>query len=691
MESESDLELISNGVYRMVDEIIGHETVIKVRRTIGDLRDRFEFVMSYLGNLPIININSGSKAEGFRFSSSDDDWLVLYRNIRVIPDMTYANMYGHGTTILLMDNEINKPGFTFLRLNSKSYNHIIQITATYDSVLNGQFISSKKWREKLAEWGILYGAYIHGPCTSAKHGVREYELANCLKSDIWPNMAAKCIRRLQQCGWPSPDVISKIVNDGILFVAVGARQSDFEDLEWRMSFSLAEKKLICAMNHTQFLSYGLLKIFLKEVIDMEINIRGLFCSYFFKTSVFWEIAESTIAWNRCTFLLHFMNCICRLLDWLNNSYCPNFFIPENNMFAGKIQGKNREILLNHLYKIYREGYRCLLKCPSLHSALTSLILEPDILNRQPIVEECSNSMVALCIIADCNNLNPDCEVLFHPLLRIETLEYLLSKRPGDLEKIVFQTWLARCLTIECTSIIQFAESRQGNKTNYTSISNVLSLVHRCRSDSVIHYVYQAIILYNIGNYRKVKQILERTKDKLERPCSTYWWEMFRDNYEAAGGEDQPILSVARNILCGQVNLQLEGILEMRELYIETRNLHVLPISSCINLFAPPKVIILFLRYLCLCKLKRSTEKEHTLHELLIIINNDNGHHIPEIFRPISWQLLGVCQQMEGDYWGACQSYLMALRQDWNPFLKKASCIRLCAILATNMYRVPMST
>ena len=78
----------------------------------------------------------------------------------------------------------------------------------------------------------------------------EYDFAYCLKCDFWPAIACDCIKRLYHCGWPSHDTILSIVNDGVLFVPIGAKQSYFEDTEWRMSFSLAEKKLIHAMNHT---------------------------------------------------------------------------------------------------------------------------------------------------------------------------------------------------------------------------------------------------------------------------------------------------------------------------------------------------------------------------------------------------------------------------------------------------------
>lgn len=36
-----------------------------------------------------------------------------------------------------------------------------------------------------------------------------------------------------------------------------------ENEEWRISFSQAEYKFVCAMNHCQFLTFGLLKLFLK--------------------------------------------------------------------------------------------------------------------------------------------------------------------------------------------------------------------------------------------------------------------------------------------------------------------------------------------------------------------------------------------------------------------------------------------
>ena len=49
------------------------------------------------------------------------------------------------------------------------------------------------------------------------------------------------------------------------------------------------------MNHTQFLTYSLLKIFLKEIINNGLNEQEkLFCSFQMKTVIFWAIQQNSV-------------------------------------------------------------------------------------------------------------------------------------------------------------------------------------------------------------------------------------------------------------------------------------------------------------------------------------------------------------------------------------------------------------
>ena len=249
MDAKSDLALISEHLFNILDDDIGDERIIKNRRIISDLRDKYEAIICIATYSPYAYIYSGSKAEGFRFLSSYDDWMAVWSTIRVVPNMAFANLYGDGTTVLLMDNEINKPGFTFLKLNSEmsgSLSKLIQL-----SVVNkrgGQCISSKKWRENITAITAPLGTYVHGPCTSGRHGMVNFDWAHCIKSDFWPNIAANSIRRLHQCGWPSHEVIRSIIQDGVIFAAIvwNAKLTEtriFRELSIVIESSLIELKI----------------------------------------------------------------------------------------------------------------------------------------------------------------------------------------------------------------------------------------------------------------------------------------------------------------------------------------------------------------------------------------------------------------------------------------------------------------
>ena len=237
-----NLQRISQSLFALLCGVIGSDVIVHVRRTATNLQDNVTRMVEEAHNIPRIRYFSGSKAEGFRFRTSDDDWMYVYRHIRVIPTGSYASLYENRTSLLMMENEMTKQGFTLLRLIQLSREPYIQLSTV--PLLNGVYISSKVWREEhTAESTRPDREFTHGPCTSGTLGELEYDMAFCLQSDIWPIDAHGCIKRLHQCGWPSHDTIISIINDGVLFVAIGAKQSYFENIEWRNSFSLAEKKL----------------------------------------------------------------------------------------------------------------------------------------------------------------------------------------------------------------------------------------------------------------------------------------------------------------------------------------------------------------------------------------------------------------------------------------------------------------
>ncbi|KAK3103486.1 hypothetical protein FSP39_019584 [Pinctada imbricata] len=124
-------------------------------------------------------VDSGSRAEGFDFQSSDFDIMCVLKDVNVIQRAIQENM-SESSMILSMETGNTRPGFVRLK-------------------------------------ALYYPLQCSGIIGLRKLGQEYYMSSNKL-------------------------------------------------VEWRMSFSLAEKRLVRFMNHTQFLTYGLLKLFLKEVM-----------------------------------------------------------------------------------------------------------------------------------------------------------------------------------------------------------------------------------------------------------------------------------------------------------------------------------------------------------------------------------------------------------------------------------------
>ena len=669
MDNEN-LRRISCGLNAMLSANIGPEVFITIRRTTTNLLEDIFIIDSELLNSKHLIVYSGSKAEGLRFKSSDEDWMCIYRDIRVIPSDSYTALYESNTTLLLMENETTKPGFTLLRLVSEYAKP--EVTRSIENILNGHYLSCKCWRE----FHTKKSEFTHGPCASGTIGPHEYDIAYCLRCDIWPANAQDCIRRLHQSAWPSHGTVLNIINDGVLFVPIGAKQSIFENIEWRMSFSLAEKKLIHAMNHTQFLCYGLLKILLKEAIDVNPDVKGLLCSYFLKTALFWEITTTSNQWNPSTLLFRFWNCFCQLLQWVGCSYCPNFFIPQNNMFAGKIEGTNRDKLLQHLRILHYEGYSCLLRCHSFADDFAYYIIP-----RYAETFEVKTDKISIAdeIINESNSGS-------HLFGIKSILMYLFAFPTTSHQIFLLKTWLQWNLTkfsISGTSFYSFEAAC--NKSHYNNLTKRINTVRRSQTDSVSHLLYQAMLCYNNGRYTHTLRLVQQSKEKISYPHSFYRHvpdkndrrsiycndRSKRKRYTEAGLDQLPIETVLSRNYLDYIDIKNNYI---PEFHLETHNLDI-------KLFLiPPLVYAFFLQYLCQRKLGHLREADNTLYELSLLVQHDDGHHIGLYCREISWHIVGICQQMSSENRAACRSFMTAQKHMGKVYFKVAASIRLGTML-----------
>ncbi|XP_071146310.1 uncharacterized protein [Mytilus edulis] len=339
---------ISLALYNyLCHNIVGTEDHVKTIRLMNTMRDNLSSNMSFTG------ITSGSFGEGLQMRGSDLDIMQVEKSIKVNADKQPD--FNPSITYLSMDTDDVKPGFTQLRLEYSRSQYDLECCEEHNGKI---YFSSALWKGNLLLVGDDKGETIHGPCITDKTG--DLDLAYSLHCKTWISSAVNWITR-SSSSWPSHNVKQSIIKHGVLFVPIGVHGSPKEDLEWRISFSVAEKLLINTFTHTQLMCYALLKIILKDVVANDSECKDLLCSYFLKTIIFWISEElPSSVWKPNNLIHCFMRCLNRLVYCVEHSVCSHYFIPENNLFENKIEGRARDVLLNKLNTLHSYGWRCIL-------------------------------------------------------------------------------------------------------------------------------------------------------------------------------------------------------------------------------------------------------------------------------------------------------------------------------------------
>jgi hypothetical protein len=336
MNARPDLSLPFNNF--LCDEF-GSPEVVKTRRLFYTAMDRI------MESPVLTQITSGSIGEGLDMTGSDLDVMYVNNDITVI-ESTSTNINIKPYTFV-MHSDLTKPGFTQLKLCSFMYEDGVEIFCEQCGL--DYFMSSE--RTKLWLLGSVRETVnrglkvIHGPCVADEN--EQYDVVYSLRCKSWISQVNGWLHRSRM--WPSADIVSTIESYGVLLVPIGCKDSPNERLEWRISFSVAEKHLIYSFSHTQLLCYALLKHLLKEVIEKNPRLKGLLCSYFLKTMLFWLSEElDTSFWTPPNLLLCFDYCFRRLVYCVKYCILPHYFIIGNNLFEDRFStedGSNLQTLL----------------------------------------------------------------------------------------------------------------------------------------------------------------------------------------------------------------------------------------------------------------------------------------------------------------------------------------------------------
>ena len=151
----------------------------------------------------------------------------------------------------------------------------------------------------------------------------------------WPREAQDWPKRPRDYGWPTTDTISEVVQNGCHVVYVQHRSCRDDKQQWRLSFSFAEVILLQSWTQVQQIVYHLLRFFAKrELIQKDCPKEDeVLCTYHLKTLMLWTCEEmSPEWWNSSSVIAICCELLKKLSEWLKRRYCPNYFIPEANLF-----------------------------------------------------------------------------------------------------------------------------------------------------------------------------------------------------------------------------------------------------------------------------------------------------------------------------------------------------------------------
>ncbi|XP_071147371.1 uncharacterized protein [Mytilus edulis] len=588
-------------------------------------------------------ITSGSYGEGLEMQGSDLDIMQVEKSIKVNADKQPD--LNPGITYLSMDTDDVKPGFTQLRLEYSRSQYNLECCEEH----NGKrYFSSALWKGNLLLVGDDKGETIHGPCITDKTG--DLDFAYSLHCKTWISSAVNWITRSSR-SWPSHNVKQSIIKHGVLFVPIGVKGSPKEDLEWRVSFSVAEKLLINTFTHTQLMCYALLKIILKDVIANDSECKDLLCSYFLKTIIFWiseELPSSvSCVWKPDNLIPCFMRCFSRLVYCVEHSVCWHYFIPENNMFENKIEGRARDVLLKKLNTLHSYGWRCILFSDQISNfdvARLNFPIEPFTLyvNDVEKIVQSSNLYIANGGLESYSELDIFNTGLLH---NIWCHHFSLKQL------------YAYYISHRCSNLAQrlpFTGATINNKTQYKQYKSCLStLLTNVYHDAVSGWLMVASLFYKTKQYRKALHIIRYSISK----C-TFDKLFFRMTLSKIHSQSLKLLSFNKTsvayllkiLFVDLIQLKVNSTLIPEELVMEgwNKRYHI-----------PSTAYAYFLSVLCHYHLNNGSYCQKSIQDLKVVIGkkylmSDLGY---------TWEaytLLGIALQLCGDKESARQAFVQSL-------------------------------
>ncbi|XP_070532407.1 uncharacterized protein [Ptychodera flava] len=336
----------------------------------------FTFKLSEMRIEPV-----GSNTEGFSLTESSGssegeeyDINLMYHQLSVLEmkdDMCVSDKGGDEECVVELQFCKDHPGYVLLTVSQQASLQkllgvsVIMLGAFQDTTLVylspklvvGDLYRMIEHKITLQNWVLYVGAQMYekdpegnylfqvgseGPAVhltaladNGNHFI--YDMAIAFPCQKWPSLATPWLSRFRMSGWPSVQLVNEVVKIGCAVVPKSPENSK-TSLEWRLSFSLAERRLAKDVTIMQKSIYIMVKLIYKKYLKHP-SEKGV-QSYHLKNIFLWMLEEIPCSeWTNCLLPQRVTDLLQRLNWCLTLKYCPHYFIPENNLFQGLSNGE----------------------------------------------------------------------------------------------------------------------------------------------------------------------------------------------------------------------------------------------------------------------------------------------------------------------------------------------------------------
>ena len=373
---------LSLRLFSVMDDIGASEDVRKVRMESSVTSE----ILNTVNRQPEMSVYSfGSRADGSTTEGvkSDLDTVVIFNNLPVVTD---PSEHPVGTSLLLIQDATTPAGYCKLQLVQDG-------VPQYGDVPDADPFPDQWYRNRLQCASDLNNRVVcffakeltklfdqrHGPAVTSKATTVKLsqDIVFAGECDDNTNIILKWLTRARNFNWPTDDILQVCKTLGCLFVPVGHPHSEDHEQQWRISLSHQEKLLVTQFNSVQLKCFILLKMIKKGII-LQSNADSL-SSYHIKTCMLFLIENTPSKfWKPENLLVCISLCLRKLLKWVDAGYCPNYFIPEENMFDRRVHGTVRQRLLWVLQQLVSADCKFLsdIQCDGLGDRFIKYFLTP---------------------------------------------------------------------------------------------------------------------------------------------------------------------------------------------------------------------------------------------------------------------------------------------------------------------------